>query len=426
MLGVVTWGACLVTAVLLGLGLTFSLLEGRHRNPAELTSEIAIVGVLLAAAVGALISTRRPGNRIGLLLLVFAVSTSAKEAAVSYAYYALSPAHELPGAAWAAWIAIWVDGPALVAMLLVLLLYPTGRPPSPRLRAVGWLILAWGVLGLTGALDPRVGLPDGRLLPNPTGGLTGGDKVTGAVVWVVIPLFFALTLGLAGGIIVRFHRARGIERAQMKWLAYAAALGLATLLVPNRWLGDWKQTVVDLVVAVGLPVAIGIAILRYRLYDVDRLINRTLVYGLLTALLAGVYSVAVLVLGQVFGGVGGDPPSWVVAGATLAVAAVFQPARRRIQRAVDRRFNRHRYDATKTVEAFSVRLRDQFDLEALTSELLAVVSQTVEPRTASLWLRAQPDRPGPDTNHGGAHPQARPALDRDPAGHRPQATVGGG
>jgi len=136
-----------------------------------------------------------------------------------------------------------------------------------------------------------------------------------------------------------------------------------------------------------LPVAAGIAILRYRLYDIDRLINRTLVYGLLTALLGGVYAGAVLVLGQLFGGVGRNPPSWVVAGATLTVAALFQPARRRIQRAVDRRFNRRKYNATKTVEAFSARLRDEVDLDTLSAELLGVVDQTMQPTTAWLWLR---------------------------------------
>jgi hypothetical protein len=136
-----------------------------------------------------------------------------------------------------------------------------------------------------------------------------------------------------------------------------------------------------------IPVTIGIAILRYRLYDIDRLINRTLVYGLLTALLAGVYAGAVLVLGQVFGGVGKDPPNWAVAGATLAVAALFQPARHRIQVAVDRRFNRRKYDAATTIEAFSARLRDEIDLDTLSIELLAVVDQTMEPTSASLWLR---------------------------------------
>jgi len=140
-------------------------------------------------------------------------------------------------------------------------------------------------------------------------------------------------------------------------------------------------------VAAAIPTAVGIAILRYRLYDIDRIINRTLVYGLLSAMLAGVYAAVVLVLGQLFGGLGAEPPSWAVAGATLAVAALFQPARRRIQALVDRRFNRRRYDAARTVDAFAVRLRDQVDLDVLGAELLAVVDQTVEPTTASLWLR---------------------------------------
>jgi hypothetical protein len=136
-----------------------------------------------------------------------------------------------------------------------------------------------------------------------------------------------------------------------------------------------------------IPVAIGIAILRYRLYDIDRLIHRTLVYGLLSFLLAAVYATLVLSLGQLFGGIAAEPPSWAVAGATLAVAALFQPARRRIQQAVDRRFNQRRYDTARTIEAFSARLRDHVDLDTLSAELLEVVDQTTEPTKASLWLR---------------------------------------
>jgi uncharacterized membrane protein YbhN (UPF0104 family) len=136
-------------------------------------------------------------------------------------------------------------------------------------------------------------------------------------------------------------------------------------------------------VALGVPLAVGAAILRYRLYDIDRLINRTLVYGLLTAILGGVYTATVLVLGQLFGGIGAEPPSWAVAGATLSVAALFQPARRRIQAVVDRRFNRRKYDAVQTVEAFTARLRDEVDLDTLSAELLTVVDQTMQPTTAS-------------------------------------------
>jgi hypothetical protein len=192
---------------------------------------------------------------------------------------------------------------------------------------------------------------------------------------------------LAGcaSLVLRFRRARGVERQQLKWVAYAAALMVISnvvgaLLVPDNDLGAAFTIAL-------LPIAAGIAILRYRLYDIDRLINRTLVYGLLTASLGLSYAGAVLVLGQVFGGIRGEPPSWVVAGATLAVAALFQPARRRIQQVVDRRFNRRKYNAAKTVEAFSLRLRDEVDLDALSTELLAVVDQTIQPTRSSLWLR---------------------------------------
>jgi hypothetical protein len=206
----------------------------------------------------------------------------------------------------------------------------------------------------------------------------------------------AALLVAGASLVVRFRRARGVERQQLKWLLYAvviAILGVPLLsLVPSRT-PELAADLASVLLIALIPVAVGLAILRYRLYDIDRLINRTLVYGLLTALLAGVYALVVLVLGQLFGGVGGDPPTWAVAGATLAVAALFQPARRRIQAVVDRRFNRRKYDAARTVEAFSARLRDEVDLDALSAELLAVVDQTIQPTRASLWLRPSGKRP---------------------------------
>ena len=209
---------------------------------------------------------------------------------------------------------------------------------------------------------------------------------------------------------VRFHRARGAERQQLKWLAYAGVLVVLCFFLPAV-VADavGSELVGDLVFAalfVPVPVAVGMAILNHHLYDIDRLINRTLVYGLLTGLLGGVY--AGVFLGDLSGGISGKPPSWVVAGATLAVAAVFQPARRRIQQAVDRRFNRRKYDAAKTIEAFSARLREQVDLDTLSAELLAVVDQTIQPTKASLWLRAPTSTP---QDHGDAvahRPAARP------------------
>jgi hypothetical protein len=260
------------------------------------------------------------------------------------------------------------------------LLFPDGRLPSPRWRPVAWLsafsiMLTCGLYGvLLWPLRAVVDRDPFELLP-------AGQAI---VVNAAAPFMLLCGLACLTALAVRFRQAQGIERQQLKWLLFAAAITVVILsfslsLVVNRlWL---------LPLAPAIPVAAGIAILRYRLYDIDRIISRTLVYGLLTALLAGVYSGAVLLLGQVFGGVGRDLPSWAVAGVTLAVAALFQPARRRIQAVVDRRFNRRKYDAAKTVETFSVRLRHEVDLDALSAELLAVADQTMQPTMASLWLR---------------------------------------
>jgi len=202
----------------------------------------------------------------------------------------------------------------------------------------------------------------------------------------VVTLLVGLLVA-AGSLVVRFRRARGLERQQLRWLALAAALSAAALLaaVAVAVLGAPLGVVL---IAAGisvalLPLATGAAILRYRLYDLDRIISRTLAYGLLTVLLGSGYAAVVLGLGRLLG----RDSSLIVAAATLAVAALFQPLRRRIQSVVDRRFNRRRYDAAQTIAAFSAHLRDEIDLATLTGELLTVVDQTMQPTQASLWLR---------------------------------------
>ena len=251
------------------------------------------------------------------------------------------------------------------------------------------------------ALYPQL-IVDQRL-KNPIG-LTGwvGDRMRSVQGSALAGLPLLLVLLAALSLLLRFRRSRGVERQQLKWLAYVVALAIANIALSSIYHPlAVVSGVVHWLLIMCIAGAIGLAVLRYRLYDIDRLINRTLVYGLLTGLLAGVYAVAVLVLGQVFGGVRGDPPSWAVAGVTLAVAALFQPARRRILAVVDRRFNRRKYDAAKTVEAFSARLRDEVDLDALSAELLAVAHQTMQPTTAALWLRPSgPARP-PGQGHEG-------------------------
>jgi hypothetical protein len=231
-------------------------------------------------------------------------------------------------------------------------------------------------------------------LPNPVGVAGAPDPETGALGAVLLGVLGACMVASVVSVVLRFRRSQGVERQQLKWFTYAAALMLLAQLVTMTVLpeGVVSDVLFGLSIAF-VPIAAGVAILRYRLYDIDRLINRTLVYAAVTAVLGAVYAGLVLALGWLFGGVGGELPSWAVAGATLAVAALFQPARRRVQALVDRRFNRRRYDAARTVEAFSARLRDQIDLDTLSAELLAGVEQTVEPTTVSLWLRPSAARP---------------------------------
>jgi hypothetical protein len=252
--------------------------------------------------------------------------------------------------------------------------------------------VTWLAVGLTAAytvssaFGPSLQLPNGRIIANPIG-VAGIDLDRGPLGTVLNGLLLLVLAAAIVSLVVRFHRSRGVERQQLKWFTYPGAL---VLLAPlsNSLIGNVSYALI-----LALPVAVGVAVLRYRLYDIDRLINRTLVYGLLTTLLGAVYAGVVLVLGQLFGsGVTSNPPSWAVAGATLAVAALFRPARHRIQQLVDRRFNRRKYDAATTIEAFSGRLRDEIDLDTLSAELLAVVNHTMEPTTASLWLRSPSGR----------------------------------
>jgi hypothetical protein len=224
-------------------------------------------------------------------------------------------------------------------------------------------------------------------------GLAGPLQV---VYGVASPVTALTMVAAAGSLVGRFRRARGVERQQLRWLTFAAALAPLAVLVTAAGILTDQPTVAGWAIGLYLallPLAIGAAILRYRLYDIDRIISRTLAYALLTLLLGLGYAAVVLGLGQLLG----RHSSLVVAAATLAVAALFQPARRRIQAAVDRRFDRRRYDAARTIAAFSARLRQEVDLDALTGELLAVVQETMQPTRASLWLRPPEPRPARPT-----------------------------
>jgi hypothetical protein len=369
---------------------------------------IGRVPFMAFATVGALILSRRPSNVIGWLCwaIGLAVSLSDFGSASAARSIGTDPDRLFAGLVLYQLGQVMFLLPLLGLLPLLVLLFPTGRVPSRRWWPLVWAFAAGLVLYAASVLF-KPGPLDHGLPINPLGlaSAKGLLQLAGTLSALLFPIFVALVLV---SLVLRFRRARGDERQQLKWFTFAAAL----LVVFGGGLGGIAERVHSPYVGLGLfvivvsmiPVAIGVAVLRYRLYDIDRIINRTLVYGVLTAVLGLGYAAAVLALGQLFGGVGERTPSLAVAGATLAVAALFQPARRRIQTAVDRRFNRRKYNTAKTIQAYSTRLRDQVDLDTLSTELLVVVDQTMEPTQASLWLR-----PSPHGSSGTPGKRARPA-----------------
>jgi hypothetical protein len=390
------WLLCGASLTLGVLGLVLESLNG-HR-----ITDTAVVGIALLAItfplVGAVVAARRPRNPLGWIFCAIGLSYGLTVTGEAYGVYTLRTAPgSLPGGGLMSWLGNWAWAPGLgLLMTFALLLFPDGRLPSRRWRPVAWLSAAsiavicgpgaawsWSQRGLA-------------VLESNQEGLESAPRLIWLLVQAGLPLMLLCGLASVVALLVRFRRSRGAERQQLKWFAFAGAVtfaGLALIMTPSQygWIGP-VSALVTLPVLVSMPVAAGVAILRYRLYDIDRLINRTLVYGLLTALLGALYAGVVLVLGQVFGGIGDSPPSWVIAGATLSMAALFQPARHRIQQAVDRRFNRRKYDTAQTIEAYSVRLRDEVDLDTLSVELLGVVDQTMQPTRAWLWLRPSAER----------------------------------
>jgi hypothetical protein len=365
----------------------------------NLTSVVAGVS---AATVGALVASRRPRHRVGWLLVALGLSLAASGFAFSYTRYGLVAR---PGALPAAgYLAGFATGGVFIYLSLtsfVLLLTPTGSLPSPRWRLWARVqVAALVVAFLASALHPMPLYPEYPEVGNPLGVAALAEGPLTAAFPVGALLILVGLMAGAVSLLSRFRRARGLERLQLRWLALGALLAAVALLVALTALiveGDSVvlQAAVGICVAL-LPLATGAAILRYRLYDLDRIVSRTLAYGLLTVLLGLGYAGVVLGLGRLLP----QGSSLAVAAATLAVAAVFQPARRRIQRTVDRRFNRRSHDAVQTISAFSTRLRDQVDLDTLTAELLTVVDQTMQPTRASVWLRPQA---ATSTNSGTAH-----------------------
>jgi hypothetical protein len=344
-----------------------------------------VLGAVGVATVGAVLSSRRPAHPVGWLLLAFGLSLSAAGLALVYINYGVAQPDAAPAAGL---VALYLPATIVMAIVcngFVLLLTPTGSLPSPRWRWwVGVTAATAVALLVVVTLGHRADGRPAQAVDSPL-----DLRALDGVVLVAYRAAFAVTLiGFvlaAASLVGRFRRSRGTERQQLRWVALAtvvvALLGMVHLVA----LALGAYALVPLAGGLSPPIlsaAIGAAILRYRLYDLDRIVSRALAYGLLTLLLGGGYAGVVLGLGQLLG----RDSNLVVAGATLAVAALFQPARRRIQAVVDRRFNRRRYDAARTIALFSARLRQEIDLDTLTHELLAVVDQTMQPTQASLWL----------------------------------------
>jgi len=349
-----------------------------------------ILDILTATAfvlTGALVTIKRPGNLIGWVLLVTGFSRFLSGVFSAYAEVALlaKPELGLPGGVAFAQISAFSWTALMAGVFLLLVLFPTGRPASRR-----WRNLAVGVTAGFGILWFILSTTPGHLDP-PFEDYTNTLTVTSSKAYVIVGIALGVPclvgVGIAAiGLILRFRRSRGAERQQFKW--FAASAGLLLVSQPISAAFSWSGAAgVPLTIALLLlPVSIGVAVLRYRLYEIDRIVNRGLVYLPVSALLAGLYFAIVIGLQAAFGGLarGND---LAIAGSTLAVAALFRPARRRIQAFVDRRFYRRRYDAEQALTAFSNRLRDEVDLDDLATDLGAAVRETMQPRHVSLWLR---------------------------------------
>jgi hypothetical protein len=400
------WAMYLVVGALLLVSLAFLVFFLVVDAPWDAGRTLSAVLTFVFPTVGILVARVQPRNQIGWTLLGIGLVWQLLSLADPYIWYAYVGE---PGSLWrpdlvvAATSSLWIPAVGLMGVYLILW-FPNGHLLSPRWRAFAW---AAGVnLAVQFVVTPFIplslrwisaGNPDVPRSPNPLG-IEPLRPVAGVWEFGVVLIGLSI-LASAVSLVLRFRRSRGDERLQLKWMATAGA-AVATfflLFIILAFITDvlkigahWAPLVdaifenASSIVFALLPIAIGVAILRYRLYEIDFIINRALVYGALTAVLGSAYAVIVTVAGTILQG-----SDIVTGGATLTVAALFQPLRRRIQGFIDRRFYRRRYDAARTVEAFSIRLRNEVDVEAMRTDLLASVQKTMQPRTISLWLRAR-------------------------------------
>ena len=397
------WGLCVLSLALTALSLLLLILNLSHPNTHlyEPWLDNTLTAVFYPT-VGAIVASRRPENPVGWLLCLYGLVISISYFCAEYAIYALlAEPNSLPAGEAMAWIVSWILPIIIGLSAFLYLLFPTGRLPSRRWRWVAWLT---GVLVLAGVITSAFssGALMGVLGPirNPLG-VEGFTSIYTALLYIIN----TVALGaVVLSVFMRLRHALGVERQQIKWFAYAAAgsviAGGVAYLIPivvdtPLWF-ERMGFALNIAFIPAIPIAIGIAILRYRLYDIDLIINRTLVYGSLTAMLVALYFVGIVVLQRVFVFLTSEQSTLAVVASTLLIAALFNPLRRRIQSFIDRRFYRRKYDAAKTLQGFSAQLRDETDLHALSDDLVGVVRETMQPAHVSLWIR-------PETSPEGEH-----------------------
>jgi len=394
----VAWSLCAVTLASTALAVLLLIRNLSYPDPHVFGFWVqGIVIPVTCSTVGVIIASRRPDHPIGWLFCVVGLLAGVNHFCAEYAIYALlSQPDSLPGGRAAAWVASWCGMPANALLVFVGLLFPDGRLPSRRWLPFAWLNVVVAVVGTVAVAFLAGPIPALAPIENPLG-LEDAQTLLGPVATVAGALERGI-LGLVAvaSLFLRLRRARGGEREQIKWLAYAASVvvigAILTYVIPEATDAQWVGQVGLALLAVGfvgIPIAIGIAILRYRLYDINLLINRTLVYGSLTAILVAHYFGSIIWLQIAFVELTGQRSTLAVVASTLVIAALFRPWHRWVQAFVDRRFYRRKYDARKTLEDFSAKLREETDLGALSDDLVGVVRETMQPAHVSLWLRPE-------------------------------------
>ena len=385
------WSLWALSVVLTASSLLLLALILRHPNVHVFDWWLGNALVVVDVTVGAIVASRRPENPVGWLLCLSGVAVGTSSFTSQYAIYALLAREgSLPAGEASAWVAAWMLPIMIGLQVAYILLFPTGRLPGRRWRWLAWLNVAFVLVGvLTFAFSP--GAHQGSLgsIENPLG-IEGFDVFYKTTLYTMAPLLFGTA---ALSVFARLRHATGVERQQIKWFAYAAAMYAMSIVLNVINLGidaplwfEQGSTIFFTAVGTMIPLSIGIAILRYRLYDIDLIINRTLVYGSLTVTLVALYFGVIVVLQRVLVVISGQESTLAIVASTLLIAALFNPLRHRIQNFIDRQFYRRKYDAAKTLEEFGATLRASTDLNGLREELTDVVRDTVQPAHVSLWL----------------------------------------